>query len=68
MSNPVKYVDPDGKVVHLPVAIALGATVGATISIACVAIEDCINGEVSSIGTYNGAAVGGTIVKASLGL
>ena len=64
VGNPVKYVDPDGKVVHLPVAIALGATVGATISIACVAIEDCINGEVSSIGTYIGAAVGGAITGA----
>ena len=56
-NNPVKYTDPDGKALH----VAIGALLGAAVSVASVAIGDCLAGNVSSIGTYIGAAVGGAI-------
>ena len=56
-NNPVKYEDPDMKALH----VAIGALLGAAVSVASVAIGDCLTGNVSSIGTYIGAAVGGAI-------
>ncbi|WP_253692042.1 MULTISPECIES: RHS repeat domain-containing protein [unclassified Treponema] len=54
-NNPVKYTDPDGKVLH----VAIGALLGAAVSVASVAVNDWLTGNISSASTYIGAAVGG---------
>jgi RHS repeat-associated protein len=58
-NNPVKLIDPDGKILLHPLALAVGAGIGAVVSVGVVAVGDIANGKLSSLSTYGGAAVGG---------
>jgi RHS repeat-associated protein len=64
-NNPVKYIDPDGKMLH-PIALAVGAGIGAVVSVGVVVVGDIANGKASSIGTYAGAILGGATTGAIL--
>ena len=59
-NNPVRYIDPDGRLAHIVGEIFAGAVIGAAVGIISQAIQDVvINGEVSDFATYAGAAAGG---------
>jgi len=64
INNPVKYVDPTGQMIQIPVAVAaIAAWVGggALVGTAGQAASDIIVGEVSDWQEYAGAAAGGAV-------
>jgi type VI secretion system secreted protein VgrG len=66
-NNPVKYTDPDGKLLCTPLTIAAGAVIGAVAGVIVQAGYDMlINHNISSLGVYTGAFVGGATTGAIL--
>ena len=59
-NNPVKYTDPDGRTLH----VLIGAVIGTAVSVASLAINDCLSGKMSDASAYVGATVGGAITGA----
>ena len=61
-NNPVKYTDPDGRILH----VAIGAGIGVVAAVGSKVISDAISGQWSSVTDYVSAAIGGATAGAVL--